>query len=190
MPNWCDNFITLGHDDPSMLVRAKEALERGEFLQEFIPCPDDLTNTVSGNVGDPLGKENHQTREELNLVLYGYRNWYDFRVEEWGTKWDVGVDDGSVSELDDGTIQASFQSAWAPPTTAYAKLENLGFTVDAYYHEPGMAFCGHYVNGEDDNYEYGNMTSDEIEQEIPADINEMFAISDSVREYENEDSEE
>jgi hypothetical protein len=40
MPNWCNNNLTLSHDDPAMIQRAFDALERQEFLQEFCPVPN------------------------------------------------------------------------------------------------------------------------------------------------------
>ncbi len=39
MPNWCANTVTLEHKDPAMIARAKEAFDKGAFLQEFIPVP-------------------------------------------------------------------------------------------------------------------------------------------------------
>jgi hypothetical protein len=33
MPNWCNNNLTLTHEDPAMIQRAYDALERGEFLK-------------------------------------------------------------------------------------------------------------------------------------------------------------
>ena len=51
MPNWCNNNLTLEHDDPAMIQRAFDALERGEFLQEFCPVPEDL-KIVAGRLGD------------------------------------------------------------------------------------------------------------------------------------------
>ncbi len=49
MPNWCNNNLTLQHEDPAMILRAKEALDRGEFLNEFIPVPEDLKITSGCN---------------------------------------------------------------------------------------------------------------------------------------------
>jgi hypothetical protein len=69
------------------------------------------------------------------------------------------------------------------------KLEGLGFTVRLYYYEPGMAFAGVYEDGSDDYYEYGDMTSEEIADELPHDLDEMFGISESVAEYEAENDE-
>ena len=42
MPNWCSNNLVLTHEDPAMIQRAYDALERGEFLSEFIPVPEQL----------------------------------------------------------------------------------------------------------------------------------------------------
>jgi hypothetical protein len=53
-----------------------------------------------------------------------------------------------------------------------------------------MAFCGKWENGDDDYYEYGGMTADEIEATLPDDLDETFGISESVAEYEAEQEEE
>ena len=41
MPNWCLNTVTLEHDDPEMIARAKTSFAEGKFLNEFIPVPED-----------------------------------------------------------------------------------------------------------------------------------------------------
>ena len=52
-----------------------------------------------------------------------------------------------------------------------------------------MAFCGRYEDGCDEAYEYGGLSADEIEDDIPDDINEMFSISEYRREWEEENAE-
>jgi hypothetical protein len=42
MPNWCGNLLTISHEDPKMIVRAKEAFAEGRLLNEFIPVPAGL----------------------------------------------------------------------------------------------------------------------------------------------------
>jgi hypothetical protein len=32
MPNWCSNMLTLTHEDPAMITRARDAFARGELL--------------------------------------------------------------------------------------------------------------------------------------------------------------
>jgi hypothetical protein len=117
------------------------------------------------------------------VAKYGYSSWYDYCVNEWGTKWDVGEDGASDIHPDGTMLNTYFDSAWSPPIGAYEKLEQLGFTVDAYYYEGGMAFAGTYSDGNEDSISLEGMTADEIEQDYP-DLNEAFGISESMREYE------
>jgi hypothetical protein len=188
MPNWCNNVVELAHEDPAMLERAKAALNRGEFLNEFIPVPEDL-KIVAGRVGD--GDEQRKLEEDTarNLATHGYGNWYDFCVGEWGTKWDVGGD-GMTCEIENGRISTSFDSAWAPPCNAYEKLVELGFSVRAYYYEGGMCFAGVWEDGNDDYYDLGGMNSEQVKEELPEALDEMFAISEYMAEWEEENAEQ
>ncbi len=172
MPNWCNNTLTLTHKDPAMIQRAKDALDRGEFLSEFCPMPRELGDAIA----------NGQPDAEM-IEKYGYSSWYDYCVNEWGTKWDVG-EDGATDIHPDGTmLNTYFDSAWSPPIGAYEKLEQLGFTVDAYYYEGGMAYAGTYSNGNEDSISLEGMTADQVEREYP-ELDECFGISESMREYE------
>ena len=190
MPNWCDNTITLTHSDPTMIKRAHDALERSEFLNEFHPVPPEL-KIVAGRVGEDTDPAQIDlvAREEANKAKFGYTNWYDWCVNEWGTKWDVG-DEGSASINEDGSLTASFSSAWAPPIAFYAVLEDLGFEVKAYYFEGGMMFAGVYEDGDDDCYDLSGLNSSEMWDILPEDLNEMFGISDQIEEYEAEEADD
>jgi hypothetical protein len=189
MPNWCNNTLTLTHEDPAMILRAKEALDRGEFLQEFIPVPKDLTDTVSGFMGDGEEQRKLEAQTKRNVEKYGYGNWYDFCVGEWGTKWDVGGDGQTDIHPDGKMLHTTFDSAWAPPVNAYVKLEELGFEVNAMYYEGGMAYAGAYGGGNDEEISLEGMSADDIEQHYP-EIDEAFGIAESIREYEAENEEE
>jgi hypothetical protein len=188
MPNWCNNNLTLTHEDPAMILRAKEALDRGEFLNEFIPIPADLKIT-SGFLGDPVEQKKLEEDTAKNLEVHGYGNWYDYCCGEWGTKWDVGGD-GQTDIHPDGTmLHTSFDSAWAPPVNAYYKLEELGFTVNAMYYEGGMAYAGEFTDGCDQEINLEGLRADDIERDHP-DLDECFGISECMREYEAENEEE
>jgi hypothetical protein len=189
MPNWCNNVVELAHEDPAMLERAKDALNRGEFLNEFIPVPESL-KIVAGRVGDDADEAQKKLEEDTarNIATHGYGNWYDFCVGEWGTKWDVGGD-GMTCEIENGRISTSFDSAWAPPCNAYEKLVDLGFSVRAYYYEGGMCFAGIWEDGNDDYYDLGGMDSEAVKEELPAVLDEMFCISESMAEWEEENLE-
>ena len=189
MPNWCNNNLTLQHEDPAMIKRAADALERGEFLQEFIPVPEQL-KIVAGFVGDPVEQAKLEADTKRNVEELGYGNWYDFQVNEWGTKWDVGGDSQTDIHPDGKMLHTYFDSAWSPPVAAYEKLTAMGFTVGAMYYEGGMAYAGVWEDGVDDYYDLGGMNSQQVIDELPVELDEAFGISECMAEYEAENQEE
>lgn len=185
MPNWCSNTLTLRHDEPAMIARAVEAFNRGEFLNEFIPVPKALTDTVSGTVTDDA----HKKQRSDNFKKYGYADWYDFCNNEWGTKWDFG-EEGGAHQFDEHTVQFGFDSAWSPPIAAYEKLQDLGFDVNAMYYESGMAYAGIFDECGDDYYQLNDMSSSEVRNTIPVGLDAEFGISDSMEEWEKENEDD
>ena len=183
MPNWCNNNLTLTHEDPAMITRARDALLRGEFLQEFCPVPEDL-QIVSGRVGDGDEQRELERKTAENVEKYGYGNWYDYCVAEWGTKWDVGGDGQTDIHPDGKMLHTYFDSAWSPPIGAYEKLEALGFGVNAMYYEGGMGYAGVYDEHGDQEINLEGMKADDIEREYP-DLDECFGIAECMREYED-----
>jgi hypothetical protein len=172
MPNWCSNNLILTHKDPAMIERARDALERGEFLSEFCPIPRELGDAIANGDVNP----------EL-VEKYGYSNWYDYCVNEWGTKWDVG-EQGATDVHDDGTmLHTFFDSAWSPPVVAYDKLVDMGFGVEAMYYEGGMGYAGMYGENGDEEINLEGLTADDVERDYP-ELDECFGISECMREYE------
>jgi hypothetical protein len=186
MPNWCNNSVEIYHTDPAMIERVRTAFNNGALLQEFIPVPEDL-HIVAGSV--PVEQEAaHKAKEQANRDTHGYANWYDFCVNEWGTKWDIGADGNPAQDIPGG-LMLGFESAWAPPIGAYEKLTEQGFRIRAMYYEPGMAFAGVWEEGSDDYYDYGGLDSAGIAEALPVELDEAFGISESVAEWEEENQE-
>ena len=75
MPNWCNNTLELAHKDPAMLIRAKDAFNRMELLNEFIPVPKPL-HIISGYIADPVEQAKLEAAPAQNKADYGYDNWY------------------------------------------------------------------------------------------------------------------
>jgi hypothetical protein len=88
-------------------------------------------------------------------------DWYNWRVENWGTKWnayDISPDtfpevlSRIVEKDNNASILYSFTTAWSPPIPWVLKMSPnyplLTFSLD--YQEPSMDFCGIYTvqNGE------------------------------------------
>jgi hypothetical protein len=188
MPNWCNNSVEIYHEDPAMIERVRKAFIDGRLLDEFIPVPQALRDTVSGSMGEDKRAE-HEAQQAANVEKYGYANWYDFCVNEWGTKWDIGAD-GNPAQDFPGGLSLGFDSAWAPPIAAYEKLTEQGFRIRAMYYEPGMAFAGVWDNGDDDYYDYSGLDSKGIAETLPVELDEAFGISESAAEWEAENAEE
>jgi hypothetical protein len=182
MPNWCDNSISLTHKDPEMIKRAFNAYNDGKLLEEFIPVPDQLKEATAS-----FGEE-YKDQNEKNVAETGYASWYDYCIDQWGTKWDISPYSAEV--VNDGlTLEGTFETAWAPPLEAYRKLEEMGFTIEATYYEPGMGFVGSYEDGEDDCYETPG-TLEEAET-IPEYLDERYGITEYLKEMlEQEEDEE
>lgn len=187
MPNWCNNSVEIYHADPAMIERVRKGFNDGGLLSELLPCPQELTETVSGSMGEDKRAE-HEAQQAANVEKYGYANWYDFCVNEWGTKWDVGAD-GNPSQDIPGGLMLGFDSAWSPPIGAYEKLTEMGFRIRAMYYEPGMAFAGIWEEGNDDYYDYGGLDSAGIADTLPVELDEAFGISASAAEWEEENQE-
>jgi hypothetical protein len=181
MPNWCNNTVEIYHEDPAMIERVRKAFNGDGLLQEFIPCPAELHEHEAPS--------RDAERTQRFMEQYGASDWYNWQVQNWGTKWDVNADGQPAQDIEGGLI-LSFDSAWAPPVTAYERLMEQGFRVYATYYEPGMCFCGIWDNGDDNYFEYSDMSAAEVAETLPPELDEAYGISESMAEYEAENAEE
>ena len=141
MPNWCSNQATI-HGTKEQILELVGAYERGGVIQNYLPVPEEV--------------------EDKRLYC----------VNNWGTKWDFGKTqytpdeecDWQVDEEGYGLVHLRFETAWSPPLGWYEALDKLDMTVEAYYFEPGMAFCGQWSNPVE------GIIDEEIEIHNPSDV--------------------
>ena len=142
MPNWCNNSITISGSTDTLKPIWEEAQKTG-LLNAMVPMPKELDGTTS-----PTPKEGVP-----QPLVDGHDNWYSWRVDNWGTKWDVDLEGLEFTDNGDGTsnIMGWFDSAWAPPIEAYNTFldDNDGCDITASYEEQGMDFAGVYEDRED-----------------------------------------
>lgn len=131
MPNWCTNSITIQGPTDTIKQLWEDACNQEDgfgLLNAMHPMPKDLNDTVAD--GSPMP------------------NWYNWRVTNWGTKWDVSDEGLEFVDNDDGTasIQGWFDSAWSPPIEAYQAFDEQmdNCYITASFYEPGMDFGGFY----------------------------------------------
>ncbi|MCL4266674.1 MAG: hypothetical protein KJ069_26010 [Anaerolineae bacterium] len=123
MPNWCLNVLEV--EGESKLVHQFKELVRGEdtdfSLNNLVKMPPKLLSTRAG-------KDNP--------------NWYDWSIENWGTKWDVV--EAEVMEASDTRLTYQFLSAWTPPIKWLERVSKempaLRFTL--FFEEEVHDFCG------------------------------------------------
>lgn len=151
MPNWCSNTIVVS-GDAAEVAKFNEWLGDGKLLlSKIIPTPTQLTETVAGFHGDADKQKLLEEQEKKNIEETGFKNWYDWNVSNWGTKWDVDAEVDESSSIDEQVIMC-FESAWAPPQKAIALLAEKfnKLNIRHSYFEEGMFFVGvdEYANGE------------------------------------------
>lgn len=190
MPNWCNNNVTISHTDSAKMEALASAVREGKFLSHIVPVPEDLQITAGFLGKDTPEQAELERKEQANLEKYGAKNWYDYCVARWGTKWDVDAYDPDEVVVENNTIQFGFDSAWSPPMGVYEAMIDDGYEVVAYYYEPGMAYVGKFDNGDDECYEYGGENSATVRDAIGEELDEMFGISESMAEYEEEEKDE
>ena len=146
MPNWCENILVV-MGEKEQVEKFKEVVEDGGMFEKHLPTPAALLNTEAFNK-DLDAIEKFKT-------LHGARDWYDWRINNWGTKWDVqDIDVKETDNIDDNLVAYvfTFDTAWAPPEIGIETIS--GMYKDIVFHlqfeEPGMAFEGfcRCLNGE------------------------------------------
>jgi hypothetical protein len=156
MPNWCMNNLTIEHDDIEKVNEFAEAYKRGETCEHYLPTP----KRDDGELSD---------------------DWWDYRVNNWGTKWDFGGE-GEWIEQDGNMVRCSYDTAWAPPIGLYERLQVLGFYVRASYFEPGLSFAGTWIDGEDYHCD------GECVDDFPQDLVEEYNMTEWYEDDEDDDA--
>ena len=140
MPNWCWNHLEVHGDE----IQLREFVEKSENCPEGSEFTFNGTHPMPEDLNITKGTQTQDEKEQamLNKARYGHTDWYDWRCEEWGTKWDAC--EANIDHNDIDYFAVSFETAWNPPI---AWIENiiqdfpdLCFTLE--YEEPGMCFGG------------------------------------------------
>jgi hypothetical protein len=114
---------------------------------------------LCAHLGQPYDEVVALGRQLLeNKRLYGAYDWYDWKCENWGTKWNVAWEGNVVFERKNLTLAIMhFQTAWSPPLAIIRELGRMfpSIEIRLEFWEPLMAFAGKLVvaGGEELSYE-------------------------------------
>lgn len=131
MPNYVSNRVIIRHEDTKKLLILAEAYTERNLFSTILPCPTGLLGTPSGRYADPEKQAAMEKEQAENRKEYGYSTAYEWRVENWGTKWEAITNEGDLLYNDgDDEIVLEFETAWCPPTGIYKALREQGFSVE------------------------------------------------------------
>jgi hypothetical protein len=126
MPNWVSTSLRVKGSETE-LRRFIDGIKDSQILESYIPCPQELRDTVSGSVGEEKADE-HRKQMESNIAKYGHKDWYDWQYETWGTKWgDCSTDLDKALQIPEGSweLQVNYQTAWGPAEAGFLKVSTM-----------------------------------------------------------------
>lgn len=142
MPNWCDNLLTISGKKEDLEEFKNKAKTDKEVLSfnNFVPMPKELDIDSGCFSGDK--KTEMDKKYEENKKKYGYKDWYDWDIANWGTKWDVSG--AEILDDEDTYVDYRFDTAWSPPQEWLREVakQNPHLAFKLVYREDGMGFMG------------------------------------------------
>ena len=163
MPNHCHNRVTFyaagtSEESADQIAKLKKIFEDENVFTQIIPEPDWInTPLMSKDVkeysfSEPRGKVGELPQyvdgafgKTLRFKSTGIADdrWYDWRVQNWDTKWDAY--DLVVTDEDPDQFEVEFNTAWSPPEAICSALRDQYPDVDIswFYDEPGCEIAGY-----------------------------------------------
>ena len=169
MPNHCYNRVSLYCEDTTVILRLHEIFKIGldenderTVFGQFIPEPkwEEIPLTAEtvqeyswdkprGEIGEKPVMVINDDKPFLNGLRFKSTDkqddrWYNWRNQNWGTKWDcydLSIDD---DEMPNG-LELTFNTAWAPPEEiCHAMREQFDdLSISWFYDEPGCEVAGY-----------------------------------------------
>ena len=163
MPNHCHNRVTFypagDNTDKSIedIKSIKQMFEDESTFGQIIPEPDwpntpllakDVQGMFDkrGEVGElPIADDQNFGRTyTFKSTNRGDDRWYDWRLQNWDTKWDCY--DVNIVDPDPENMEIEFNTAWSPPEAiCHALREKYEDTVAIswFFDEPGCEIAGY-----------------------------------------------
>jgi len=156
MPNDCNNYFTITditHNQWRDLAATFQVRGEGyqqDFLKTFYPEPDYSITPVAKTYPE-IDAKHAKCEEERAQILKNEPtiredSWWDWRVQNWGTKWDVySCCNDWENEVPSDEFSVGFCTASSPPSEecmAVISQRFPGSLLINYYQESGIDFFG------------------------------------------------
>ena len=172
MPNHCHNRVSFYGDSESEIQKLHDIFSKGlenddevdtgTVFGHFIPEPDwstvplhenDVKEYSFSNPRGEVGECPKMIIDKDKPFRRGLRfestdvmddRWYNWRVQNWGTKWDCYTLEIEDSDMPHG-FEVTFETAWSPPEeVCYAIREQYpNVSISWFYDEPGCEIAGY-----------------------------------------------
>jgi len=156
MPNDCNNSFTITNitteqwQDLAATFQVRGDGYQQDFLETFYPEPDYSVTPVAETYPE-ISAQHAKTEEDRERILKNEPTirenaWWDWRVQNWGTKWDVYSCWSDWEDQQPSTeFNTSFCTAWSPLSEKFMAVLSKHFPgaiLTNYYEEEGEDFCG------------------------------------------------
>ena len=165
MPNHWSNRVTFYSEDTTAILKIYNAFENGTnpkteqtVFGTFIPEPDwkntplaesdQYQYSFSSKRGE-IGECPVESGEQFNGLEFkstGIQDdrWYDWRNQNWGTKWDAYSMEIEESDMPHG-FEVEFETAWCPPEEVCNAIREQydDLSISWFYDEPGCEIAGY-----------------------------------------------
>jgi hypothetical protein len=153
MPNWCLNEVRIFCPDKE--TRDEIVKWMAGTREERFADPDNTDEDIIQQVPCVISFESilpqpkHTTEREgfsQKYILEDGKeyNWYSWRTQNWGTKWEPDII--HFDRPSDDEIYFELYTAWTPPHGIYEafveKWEDKNVLISWFYREDGMQFAG------------------------------------------------
>jgi hypothetical protein len=148
MPNHCHNRVTVYSANTHDVAKIKQMFEDENCFGQIIPEPDWANTPLMSNELKFLGRERGKVGElpvngRFQSTDQQDDRWYDWRVQNWDTKWDCY--DVEVVDDDPECTEIQFNTAWSPPEAICHALREQypDVSISWFYDEPGCEIAGY-----------------------------------------------
>ena len=118
-----NTYFSSNNSEMEARFGSKSPISRIDF-NNVIPMPNELSDTVSGSEN---AKPEWQKEQSKKLkAKYGADNWYDWSINNWGTKWNAC---NTEVELNENVLNYTFETAWDAPREIVRALEHMKETI-------------------------------------------------------------
>ena len=172
MRNHCSNRVSFYGDSESEIQKLHDIFSKGlenddnvdtgSVFGHFIPEPnwaeiplsesDQYEYSFSSARGE-VGEKPVMVINEESPFMNGLRfkstnvqddRWYNWRVQNWGTKWDCYTLEMDDTDLPHG-FEVTFETAWSPPEEICSAIREQypNVSISWFYDEPGCEIAGY-----------------------------------------------